>query len=152
MSALAWLNPMMCYVGTDSRKDPMQILIRLIQSLPLVIALVVLAVVVYVVVSWAQSPQRAKEVLIKLFLVLSGVLSIGSALATLYGVLEHNENATWFFAAFLIVGLVALLITLICRWRFRTNHPHYRSKPLFSRTKWRYEDVVKNILKVLLKK
>ncbi|MDO4182399.1 MAG: hypothetical protein Q4E12_02165 [Coriobacteriia bacterium] len=127
----------------------MQLIVRLIQSIPLVIVLVVLAVVVYVFVSWAKSPLRAKEILIKLFLVLTGVLTAITLLATLYGVLERNENAAWFFAALLIVSAVALCITLVCRWRFRTNHPHYRNKPQHSRTKWRYEDVVKNVLEAL---
>ena len=41
----------------------MALVARLLQSLPLVIVLVILALVIYFVVSWARSPERAKEVL-----------------------------------------------------------------------------------------
>lgn len=130
----------------------MQLILRLIQSLPLVIALAILAVLVYAVVSWAKSPTRAKEVLIKLFTVVTGILSAAMALATLYGILEKNENAAWFFGAFLIVSLVALAITLFCRWRFVKNHPHYRFKPIFSRTMFRGESTLRTLLELLMKK
>ena len=49
----------------------MALVARLLQSVPLVIALVVLAIVVYVFVAWVKSPLRAKEILIKLFTVIT---------------------------------------------------------------------------------
>ena len=54
----------------------MALVARLLQSLPLVIVLVILALVIYFVVSWARSPERAKEVLIKFFTVFNSILSI----------------------------------------------------------------------------
>ena len=108
----------------------MAIFARLMQSLPLIIALIVLAVVVYFVVSWLRSPERAKEVLIKLFTVLTGVLSIFFALASLYALLEGNGNVLELTGSFLAVALVALGITRVCRWRFVKNHPHYKDKSM----------------------
>ena len=60
----------------------MALVARLLQSLPLVIVLVILALVIYFVVSWARSPERAKEVLIKFFTVFNSILSIFFLLAT----------------------------------------------------------------------
>lgn len=57
----------------------MALVARLLQSVPLVIALVVLAIVVYVFVAWVKSPLRAKEILIKLFTVITIVLSVALA-------------------------------------------------------------------------
>ena len=58
----------------------MALVARLLQSVPLVIALVVLAIVVYVFVAWVKSPLRAKEILIKLFTVITIVLSVAFGL------------------------------------------------------------------------
>ncbi len=106
----------------------MPIIARLLQSLPLVIALVVLAVIVYFVVSWAKSPERAKEVLIHLFTVLTIVLSAFFALASLYAFFEQNGTVLEVTGWFLAVSAIALVITRICRWRFVKNHPHYKDK------------------------
>lgn len=106
----------------------MPIVVRLLQSLPLVIALVVLAVIVYFVVSWAKSPERAKEVLIRLFTVLTIVLSAFFVLASLYAFFEQNGTVLEVTGSFLVVSAVALVITRICRWRFVKNHPHYKDK------------------------
>lgn len=96
---------------------------RLLQSVPLVIALVVLAIVVYVFVAWVKSPLRAKEILIKLFTVITIVLSVAFGLASLYAFFEHNVKVLEITGTFLVVSLVALGITRICRWRFVKRHP-----------------------------
>lgn len=106
----------------------MAIIARLLQSLPLVIFLVILAVVVYFVVSWLRSPERAKEVLIRLFTILNLVLSALFLLATLYAWFEWNVPVLELTVSFLVVSLVALVITRICRWRFVKNNPHYKDK------------------------
>ena len=49
----------------------MGLIVRMLQSLPLVIVLVILAIVIYFVVSWMHSPTKAKEVLIRFFTVIS---------------------------------------------------------------------------------
>lgn len=104
----------------------MAILARMMQSLPLVIFLIVLAVVVYFVVAWAKSPTKAKEVLIKLFTVLTCVLSGFFLLASAYAFFESNGNVLDLTVPFLIVSLAALGITRLCRWRFVKNHPQYK--------------------------
>lgn len=104
----------------------MALLIRLLQSLPLVIFLIVLAVVVYFVVSWLRSPRHAKAALIKLFTVITSVLSILFALASAYALLEHNGTVLELTGSFLAVAVIALIITRICRWRFVKNNPNFR--------------------------
>ena len=96
---------------------------RLGQSLPLVIALVVLAVGIYFFVSWTKSPMRAKEVLIKVFTILTLVLSGFFLLASLYALFENN------WSVLELTGmLIALAITRICRWRMLKRHPEYKDK------------------------
>lgn len=112
----------------------MLLLLRLLQAWPLVVALIVLALVVYFFVSWAHSPTKAKEVLIRVFTVVTGVLSAFFVLASLYALFEHNMSIFELTASFGVVALVALVITRICRWRFVKNHPHYKDKP--THTDW----------------
>jgi uncharacterized membrane-anchored protein len=106
----------------------MAIIARLLQSLPLVIFLAVLAVVIYFFVSWVRTPQRAKEVLIRVFTILNIVLSAFFLLASAYAFFEHNQPVLELTVSFLVVALVALGITRICRWRFVKNNPHYVDK------------------------
>ena len=108
----------------------MAIIARMLQSVPLIIALVVLAVVVYLFVAWLRSPLRAKEILIKLFTVITIVLSVAFGLAALYAFAEHNVKVLEITGSFLVVSLVALGITRFCRWRFIRNHPQYKNKAL----------------------
>ena len=108
----------------------MAILARILQSTPLVIALVVLAVAVYFFVAWLRSPLRAKEILIKLFTVLTIVLSVAFGLASLYAFAESNMKVLEITGSFLVVALIALGITRLCRWRFVRNHPQYKNKAL----------------------
>lgn len=106
----------------------MALIARLLQSLPLVIFLAVLAVVIYFFVSWLRSPQRAKEILIQVFTVLNTALSAFFLLASAYALFEHNQPVLELTASFLVVALLALAITRICRWRFVKNNPHYMDK------------------------
>ncbi len=106
----------------------MAIIARLLQSLPLVILLVVLALVIYFVVSWVRSPQRAKEVLIQFFTVFNIVLSAFFLLASAYAFFEGNQPVLELTGSFLVVAVLALVITRICRWRFVKNNPHYMDK------------------------
>lgn len=108
----------------------MALVARLLQSIPLIIALVVLAVVVYLFVAWVKSPLRAKEILIKLFTVITIVLSVVFGLASLYAFAEHNVKVLEITGTFFVVALVALGITRFCRWRFVRRHPQYKDKAL----------------------
>ncbi len=95
------------------------------RSLPLLILLILLAVGIYLFVSWRRSPLRAKEVLIKVFLVVCSALSIFLALVTLYAIVDGNMPVTELAVSCLVISVIGLLITLICRYRFKKHHPHY---------------------------
>lgn len=124
-------------------------LIRIVQMLPLLLVLGVLAGIAYIIIAGAKSPARAKEILIKVFMVLSIALCAFFALASLYAALEHNANVLEFFAALLVISIIMLCITLICKWRFRKNHPHYTQPAQRSRTMFRWESTLRRILRAL---
>ena len=111
----------------------MGLIVRMLQSLPLVIVLVILAIVIYFVVSWMHSPTKAKEVLIRFFTVISIIISGFFLLASAYAFLESNVPVLEITVPFLIVGVLSLIITRICRWRFVKNHPHYKDKSMHVR-------------------
>lgn len=102
---------------------------RLSRVIPMLLVLALVAAVVYVFVAYTKSPLRAKEVVIKMFLAITGVLSVFFGLFTLYSLFESNEGVFDLAVSFLLTALVGLGITLLCRWRFLKNHPNYRLKP-----------------------
>lgn len=104
--------------------------IRLFRALPLLVVLAVLAGIVYVFVSWRRSPARAKEILIKVFTVINGALSIFFALASLYAWGDGNPDVLELFLSFLVVAVVALAIARICRAVFLKHNPSYKKKPM----------------------
>ena len=112
----------------------MTILLRLLQAWPLMVILAILALIIYLLVSWAKSPIRAKEILIKFFTVLTITLTAFFTLASLYALLEHNMTVFELVASFDVIAIVALLITRFCHWRFVKNHPNYKNKP--EKTDW----------------
>lgn len=101
---------------------------RLYRMIPLVIVLAVAALVIYLVVSWRRSPNRAKEVLITVFTWLTLALSAAFLLASLYSLIDGNLFAFDIAASFLVVALVALAIVRICRAVFVKNHPQYAKR------------------------
>ena len=101
---------------------------RLYRIIPLVIVLAIIALAVYFVVSYRSSPNRAKEVLIKSFTWLTGIISGFFALASLYALLERNYFALDIMAGFLAVTLIALGIVLVCKAVFLKHHPQYRKE------------------------
>lgn len=107
----------------------LRLIAGLTRSLPLLIALVVLAIAIYAFVSWRRTPTRAKEVMIKVFLVLCGAITVFFALAALYAVVDGNEPVFELAISCAVVGVVGLLVTLICRYIFRKHHPHYLVEP-----------------------
>ena len=102
---------------------------RLYRMLPLMIVLAVVAIIIYFVVSWRSSPNRAKELLTRLFTWITGILSVAFLLASLYALLEGNTFAFDIAVSFLAVALGALIIVQICRAVFLRHHPQYRKKP-----------------------
>ena len=107
----------------------MPLLARISRIVPLIIALAVIAGAVYVIAMFLYSPTRAKEILIKLFTFLMGVLSAFFALASLYALLEGNIDVLELTASFLATMLIGLAVTLLCRRSFIKHNPNYRKKP-----------------------
>lgn len=103
---------------------------RLSRIVPLLIVLAVVALVVYLVATYRYSPNRAKEILIKMFTVITGAISAFFGLASLYAWFEHNEAVFDLAFSFLLTGLVALAVTRICRAVFLRHNPAYRVKPM----------------------
>lgn len=103
---------------------------RLTRIIPLLVILAFVAGVVYVVAAWRYSPARAKEILIKAFTVLNGVLSAFFGLASLYALFERNSDVLDLTLSFMATALVALVITRICRAVFLKHNPSYRMKPM----------------------
>ncbi len=100
-------------------------MIRLYRILPLLIVLAVIALVVYLIMSFRYSSDRAKATLIKVFFWLNIVLSVVFGLITAYALLEGNEPVIELFGSCLAVTVIGLAVTLICRAVFRKNHPRY---------------------------
>lgn len=123
----------------------MAILARLSRTIPLLILLGILAAIIYLVVTYRESPNRAKEVLIKVFTALTGGLSIFFGLLTLYAILESNVAVAELWGTFMAVTLVGLAITRFCRYRFVKNHPNYRFTPskarVIHRRPWPFDNV-----------
>lgn len=107
----------------------LRLIAGLSRSLPLLIALAVLALVIYGVISYVRTPVKAKEVLIKIFTVLCAVLSIFFALASLYSVADNNTPVLELALSCMAVGLIGLIVTRICAYFFKKHHPHYIEEP-----------------------
>lgn len=103
-----------------------RILAALSRSLPLVIALIIIAIVTYFIISYLRTPTRAKEIMIKVFTVLCSVIAIAFALISIYAIADNNMYVLELALSCAIVGIIGLVITLICRAVFRRNHPHYK--------------------------
>lgn len=101
---------------------------RIFRSLPLVILLIIVAVAVYFIVVYRSSPNRAKEVLIRLFTGIGIALTAFFSLACLYALLEHNDTAFDFALGFLVVAILTLVIARVCRAVFLKHNPKYRKK------------------------
>lgn len=103
---------------------------RLFRTLPLLAVLAVVAAIIYVVVSWKHSPARAKEILIRAFTVITGVITGLFALASLYAWFEHNADVFDLFFTFFLAAALALVVTQVCRAVFLRHNPAYRLKPM----------------------
>lgn len=103
-----------------------RILAALSRSLPLVIALIIIAIAAYFIISYLRTPTRAKEIMIKVFTVLCSAISIVFALISLYAIADGNIYVVELALSCAAVGVIGLAITLICRAVFKRNHPHYK--------------------------
>ena len=102
---------------------------RLSRIIPLLIVLAVVAAIVYLVATWRYSPNKAKEILIRVFTWFTGLLSIALAVICLYVLLDNNMAVLELTASFLATSLIALGITRICWAVFVKNHPNYKKRP-----------------------
>lgn len=107
----------------------MRILIVLARSMPLLIALAVLAVVIYLVVAAVRSKARAKEVLIKAFTIICSTIAGAFALIAIYALIDSNMAVVELACVCAAIGLIGLAITLACRHFFRKRNPHYQWEP-----------------------
>lgn len=107
----------------------LRLIAGLSRSLPLLVALIVLALAIYAFVSWRRTPTRAKEVMIKVFLVLCSAIAVFSVLVALYAVADGNAPVLELALSCAAVGVLGLLITLVCRHFFKKHHPHYAFEP-----------------------
>lgn len=102
---------------------------RLSRIVPLLLVLAVVALIVYLVAQYKYSPNRAKEILIKGFTWLTGILSGFFAFVCGYALLERNEPVLDLALSFLATALIGLIITRICRAVFVRHHPGWGKKP-----------------------
>ncbi len=116
----------------------MGLLARLSRVVPLVLALALVAGVIYLVVTYRHSPARAKEVLIRLFTWLCGALSVCFALASVYAFFDNAPAVLDLALSFLAVSLVGLGITRLANHRFLKHNPAYRKKRLAATTRRRW--------------
>ena len=63
---------------------------RLSRIIPLIIILAIVAAIVYLVATWRYSPNKAKEILIRVFTWFTGILSAALALICVYVLLDGN--------------------------------------------------------------
>lgn len=103
---------------------------RLTRLLPIFAGIIVGAFVLYFVLAWLTTPTRAKGVMIKLFLALTGVVSAFFLLAILYAFIDGNMVAAEFAFTFLAPALVGLGITLVCRYIFLKHNPSFGKTPV----------------------
>lgn len=101
---------------------------RLTRIIPLLIVLAVVAAIVYLVATWRYSPNKAKEILIRVFTWFTGVLSGVFALMCLYTLLDGNLPVLELVASFLATSLIALGVTRICHAVFVHHHPNWKKK------------------------
>lgn len=111
----------------------MNLLVRLLvlgpaRILPVVLAIALVAGIIYVVMVARTSPERAKEVVIAFFTWTFIALAVFFGLACLYALAENNAPVLDLALSFVIVALVGLGITRLCNRRFLKNHPHYIPK------------------------
>lgn len=110
-------------------------LIRLYRVVPFLIALAVIAFIVYLVAGLRYSPPRAKEILLKMFTWLTIAISVVFALASAYALFEHNEAVFDLMATFFATGFIGLIITQICYGVFLKHNPNYKRQPMKAKTK-----------------
>ena len=96
---------------------------RLSRIVPMLIVLAVVAAIVYIVAAWRYSPNRAKELLIRIFTAITGAVSAFFLLVCAYAWLERNGAVFDLSFSFLLTALIGLAVTRICRAVFFAPQP-----------------------------
>ena len=109
--------------------------IRLTRILPLIAILVILALLVYCIAAALTSPPRAKELLVRIFTWITGVLSTVFGLFTLYSLFERNMPVFDLAVSFFITALIGLVAIRIANYVFLKHNPEYKRKPMKATTK-----------------
>ena len=81
---------------------------RLSRIVPMLIVLAVVAAIVYIVAAWRYSPNRAKELLIRIFTAITGAVSAFFLLVCAYAWLERNGAVFDLSFSFLLTALIGL--------------------------------------------
>lgn len=102
---------------------------RLSRIVPMLIVLAVVAAIVYIVAAWRYSPNRAKELLIRIFTAITGAVSAFFLLVCAYAWLERNGAVFDLSFSFLLTALIGLAVTRICRAVFCATTPRTASRP-----------------------
>ena len=105
------------------------LLARLRLLIPLLIVVAIIAVIIYLVVSWRRSPVRAKEVLILVFTWFCSFVAIFFGVVFHYALTESNGSVMELAGATAVLAIIGLIITRICKLVFNKNHPHYKDSP-----------------------
>ena len=103
----------------------MPFLARISRIVPLLILLGVIAAVVYIVMSFRYSSNRAKSILIFVFTWLMGILTVAFVIMAIYALLDKNDVVFELGLSFAAVTLIGLGITRWCNHVFEKNHPDY---------------------------
>ena len=103
----------------------MPILARISRIVPLLVVMAVIAAVMYIVMSFRYSSNRAKATLITVFTWLNGIATIAFVLMALFALLDKNDVVVELGLSFAAVTLIGLGITRLCNHVFKKNHPEY---------------------------
>ena len=100
--------------------------VRMIRLVPLVAVILFIGLIIYLVAQAKYSPNRAKQIVIKVFFLINIVLLAFFCLCCLYAILDKNMAVLDLFASFAAVPGLGLIITLICRAVFLKHHPEFK--------------------------
>lgn len=114
------------------------LMVRITRMIPLVVFMLVMAAIIYLVVTYRHSPARAKEVLITVFTWFNGGLIAFFGLSSAYALFENNIPIFEIALSCAIVGALGLGITMWCRHVFLKNNPGYRVKRMKATTERRW--------------
>lgn len=97
-------------------------IMSLYRILPLVVALIAVAIVLFIVVFTTKGAEKAKEVTLKVFWWLCAVGTIVFAIFTLYAFGDGREQLAWFFGSCLVTMAVLWLVDFVGMQLFKRKY------------------------------